>query len=46
MHVTYYPCLGTITYYIFPIWWIYQDYNGTESPSTCYWLVPGTQTED
>ena len=46
MHISYYPYLNSITYYIFPIWWIYQWEPEGESASTCYWLIPGTQTED
>ena len=44
MHISYYPHLGTITRYSFPIWWIYQD-SIADSPSTCYWLIPGTQED-
>ena len=45
MHITYFPNLGTITPYIFPIWWIYQWQPTDDSPSTCYWLIPGTQED-
>ena len=46
MHIAYFPYLGTTTYYVFPIWWVYQWEPEGESASTCYWLIPGTETED
>ena len=46
MHIAYFPYLGTTTYYVFPIWWVYQWEPEGESPSTCYWLIPNTEQEE
>ena len=48
MHIAYFPYLGTFTCYIFPIEWLYNQMMETnptpvDSPSTCYWLIPGTK---
>jgi hypothetical protein len=48
MHIAYFPYLGTFTWHTFPIEWLYNHMmevkpRPVDSPSTCYWLIPGTE---